>query len=513
MIKRSQLGEVMAGFDRDVYDLACEYGGSGPYSNVLFIPSFENMDLMIRRIHCLQREIDAYKAPSPVDQVVKEHLLEVLQWLDLTLVDDALYPVRFMAGLNGLIASYVYLFPELVKDEDKVRRLLAKFAPLEAFLDAVYVLCQRVDDDRLQQCLRRAQALVVQLREGVKEVGQWREGSALATRWQKAGEVTEAFVGRLEELKSRSRECSPLLPYEKLVTDKFAFDLNWVLSWYEEDLAEAKDRLAREGARLDPDASPFTILETKLGPYGSPEDMFGAARAATDHARRHALRYVTLPEGEYCEISGLMPAQADQLPWGAYGNADMAPEALRGKYFLNQFNYEAVTRGWVLMMAVHEVYPGHHTHYVKTYSQELPWSFLISAFGHTQGLVEGLAHRSEELLIDIFDEKAYPLFVYYRQLHTTLRIKTQIDLSVYGRSPEKVALAYVEGMGLSPESARMQVYSQQMNPGRTFSYYYGMKVLNERFPRYGLSVAEYTNRIFSCGFTSLDTVDRLLQLP
>ncbi len=84
-------------------------------------------------------------------------------------------------------------------------------------------------------------------------------------------------------------------------------------------------------------------------------------------------------------------------------------------------------------MAIHEVYPGHHAQNVKTAVGDLPVSAKVAGFnGRATPLVEGIAHRSEELLSDLYGDALFPLFVRFRRLHTALRVQADLLLHHFG---------------------------------------------------------------------------------
>jgi methylphosphotriester-DNA--protein-cysteine methyltransferase len=99
----------------------------------------------------------------------------------------------------------------------------------------------------------------------------------------------------------------------------------------------------------------------------------------------------------------------------------------------------------------------------------------------------------------------------YRRLQTLLRIKTQLMISVERRPQEEAVALYERSLGMDGKTASALVRSQTMNPGRTFSYYTGMRALRTLQRRLGVDDASFTEMILSNGFVSLATMNALLE--
>ena len=50
---------------------------------------------------------------------------------------------------------------------------------------------------------------------------------------------------------------------------------------------------------------------------------------------------------------------------GGYEGGDFRVKPLRGQMFLNQYNYQNITDGWIKMNTMHETYPGHHVQFIR----------------------------------------------------------------------------------------------------------------------------------------------------
>ncbi len=228
-------------------------------------------------------------------------------------------------------------------------------------------------------------------------------------------------------------------------------------------------------------------------------------------ARAQASRLVTLPEGETCEVWPVPEHLRDAYPWGGYfSGGNLLKGNLRGAVFLNVHNHRTLTRGWIKLNAIHECYPGHHAHFVKTAAADMPGSFKIAPMmSPAAPFGEALCMRSETLLQDIFDDGRFPLFTRYRRLHTAVRVWVDLLLHHQGASPQRAADVYREQLGFSATVARGQVYAQRLTPGYFTVYHYGHLRLEAIERASSASTRDFSERLFSSGKVSLRTFERL----
>ncbi|SCY21511.1 protein of unknown function [Alkaliphilus peptidifermentans DSM 18978] len=179
--------------------------------------------------------------------------------------------------------------------------------------------------------------------------------------------------------------------------------------------------------------------------------------------------------------------------------------------FLNNYNFKAVTDGWIKMNTVHEAYPGHHVQFVRTTLDPVPETVKIGA--KSAPITEGTAHRSERLFEFVFiEDQFYPLFVAYRRHHTSVRIKADLMLRYYGKPIKDVVQLYVEELGFDRGTARGQVKAQEGQQGYFTTYYYGLKKLCDWEKKYGFNEKEFTELLFAAGRISLENFEKFLKL-
>jgi uncharacterized protein (DUF885 family) len=493
--------------DQRVTDLCLEFQGSYRFERNVFIPTAANLASLAQRAQALNAEVVATGAADPI---WRDHLLEILDVLTFRLEEDLRYPYRFLASVVSAIDDLTSLDTRTAEARASV---LAEKLPQALDLFPVLLdLLAHLSEDRRDQVQEYAAALQ-------RVVG---TAHAVTAAWQHPGvttalgaleEATAGFMAALATAMER-REPLPDFPFAVTLRRAYGIDLDDLLSWYEQDIAQKQAELAALAERISPGKTPFAILDEELPAYPSPEQMFEPMRQYVQIARDACRQYISLPEGEECEVADVPEQLKRSYPWGGFWGGNPLLGHLNGKVFLNSANYQAVTRGWLAMMAVHECYPGHHAQRVKTAAGKLPESFKLGGFRMAKAvpLNEGIAHRAEEMFQDLFPDRAYPIFVKLRQLHTAVRIKAEISLHHLKRPRAEVVDLYVKHLGFSPQSADGQVRYGEIWPGYFCCYYYGHKHLEALKARFGTPEPDFTELTFACGYVSLDTVQKLLAL-
>jgi len=252
------------------------------------------------------------------------------------------------------------------------------------------------------------------------------------------------------------------------------------------------------------------LLNTHAGAYDTVEEMFYHGRAYLTRAKAGTKGYVKLPQ-ESCIVGEVPELVRAHFPWGGYGGGCPRRRPLIGEMFLNETNYQAVTDGWLKMMAIHEGYPGHHVQFVRATLDPLPETIRLGA--RSVPLIEGTAHRSERVFEFVFEEDPfYPLFVAYRRHHTAVRIKAELYLRYFGRPIGDAVQLYMDELAFDRVTARGQVKAQELMVGYFNCYYYGMKRLQDLEQQYGYDEKTFTELLFAAGRISLDSFEAFLTM-
>ncbi|MEW6524149.1 MAG: DUF885 family protein [Bacillota bacterium] len=493
--------------------LVWEYEGSWDYEEQLFVPRPSAVEEYTGRLASARRNLLKTRPGSAAGFAFRHHCLDLLATAQATVESDQEQPHRHLVKLGRRVAFLA------TKDSralpQRARVLAALLADVPEYLEVVAGLCRQLPQCQVAHATRACRVAAIELERVQNEVERWSDRGVEPRLVARICRQAVDGVGRLEALAGGICPVGPASPtaagvrYAELLDALFGIDVQELVSGHRHEVERTRDRVARLAAGIAPGQPVPDLLLEELPPYADATSMFSAAREFLATARRESLPYVRLPEGEQCLITGVPEAARDSFPWGGYGGGCPRRVPLIGEMFLNEANFPAVTRGWLQMMAIHEGYPGHHVQWLKRVGGSLPLTVRLP--GRCTPLVEGAAHRSEELLQEVFPDRAFPLFVAYRQLHTALRVQADLELHYYGRPVEEVCGLYQDVLGFSPASARAQVVYQERNPGYMTCYYHGYRALQELERSSGLEARDFTEFIFSCGSISLQTLQALLE--
>ena len=504
--------------ERRVVDIMCRYDAQAEYEDRPFVPTAEALNALEGEIAALQEQIGGplSGATDRIGQVLREHHRETLTSLAGRLALERASPHRFVRGLLRSITARMSL-----DERDASARL---HLLTEVLAHAPHVLAAatqlgreatRAQRELLADALRNFEASTLQLSSsvasqfvGAEPAALERLSERLRSAAQSAHRNHERFTAAPDASEDRP-EAGPA--YDVLLDEVYGIDVRELLAWHREEVDARRrdfDQLART---IDPSRSALRILEEDLAPYENPAEILPRLREFVSLARAHASRHVDLPEGEACEVWPVPEYLRDAHPWGGYfSGGNLLRGGLRGAVFLNIHNHRTLTRGWIKLNAIHECYPGHHAHFVKTAAGNMPGSFKIAPMmSPASPFCEALCMRSETLLQDIFDDGRFPLFVLYRRLHTAVRVWVDLLIHHERASPERAADVYREQMGFSEPVARGQVYAQRLTPGYFTVYHYGRLRLEEIERGSPASTSDFSERLFSSGKVSLRTFERL----
>lgn len=509
-IGRDALTPELASIDDALFAVATRYLGVGAFEDDGFVPSSEAADAVKREVRSIRARVDESSVPLGLEPFAA-HLAEACDWLETTVDDDRDYPVNPLRSWIAVLQRRLFARDAADDPEARSRFLLARLRRADDFLGALVDGAAQVPALHLEHCLRRLAPLDDDLARGATFVRDLPDADALDDALEQARAAVARCSARLRAAIAAPREVRLRCTYEDVVARKFGFDLDDIRGWCDDELEAASERLADAVGGSGPDAL-RDALESRLTRYPDRDALRSDAERALASAREIAQARVPLPDGERLCLGDVPDTDRDKLPFGAYAGGDVLRGDVRGRWLLNTSNLRGVHRGWVWMMALHEGYPGHHAHYVMTaVSDALPRTFRLPGYGPSQGLVEGVAHRSEAYLETIEGQRDLWPMVPYRRLQTLLRIKTQLMISVERRPHEDAVAVYERSLGMDGGTASALVRSQAMNPGRTFSYYTGMRTLRASQRRLGVQDAAFTETILSNGFVSLATMRGLLE--
>ena len=504
--------------DDMVFDLYCRLNGVYDHEKELFIPSRRNVRKTLDEIIESRVKVQSVKG-SAENSIWIQHLKDLLDGMEITLLEDLRHPSKHLRSLGYSIIKI--LEEEERKPEEKAELLISKLSNVGLFFANVKRLCLTATDSRVERAITCAKNMQADFDYFIKIVESWihdeKEDRArklyerLIEGFKKLKVYARQFATNARDTKGQKRKILEDIPYGELLSKRYGVPLAWILTWYEDELERAENRLEELAAKLDPAKRPIEVLKERIHtPYGSPEEMFAAMEKFLKIAREKAKFYLDFPEAESCRVIGLKEMEKDVYPMGHSGGPDSIKGGLTHTVALNQYNFTAFTKGWLMMMAIHETYYGHNIHWMKIAMADLPKTSKIEG-GKEVPLVEGLAHRGEELLQHIYNDEAFPSFVAWRRLHTALRVYIDIGLfHLKTLEPKNAVRLYMETMNFDEQTSKGLVEAHLESRGYFVCYFAGYKMIEEMRKKVDMDEKEFSNKLFSAGFVSMKCIKVLL---
>ena len=505
----------MREIDSRVSALVEEYGSEGRFIERPFIPTQKALDRLSHRGRRLLSELRAMEPQDRSESLWIHHWVEVLDTLLARMEDDRAYPFRYVSSVTQGIATFVEL------DERPVRR---KIEILKNRMDQIpqvteAVCCRNTEVSGMKrimtiETLDNAAALIA--RTLARIAGAWSlpgvEG--LLNSMQVA---REACLAACQRIRALPEVVDPIkgLPYDELLDRVFGAPVEELAARTKDDVRALLQKMCRAADQIRAGASPGQVLAEDFHCYENPESMLYEMKKYVAMAREMcSAGIVDLPAEERCVVTAVPDHLQDLFPWGGYSGPDGLSGHLTGYCYVNTENLEGVNRGWLMNMALHEAYPGHHAQYVCASGGDVPrtakTTTLYSRASHAS---EGMAHRSEDVYQGLFEDPLFSLFVLYRRLHTAVRILCELELNYFGNGDESALALYSEHMGFDEATARGQIRLQHMWRGYMTSYFTGYRKLAEIQKTAKMGDDAFTRLIFSAGFVSLSTLESLAGLP
>jgi hypothetical protein len=519
--------------DRDIAEFAQKLHNSGKYEKTPFIPTATNRRIAQAEANALMRRVRALDGNDPVLVLLAGHFVDFIEATQSNidgLNDNPGRVLQYMGGRASALCHSDYR-PANQRADVLLPRLAA--AP-EIWNDAVSPALGSLEASKLKQILfelNQASEAVgyakPKLKEYFKGLPQT-QIAEIATAMDTYQENLAAYMtqtGKIMEEKgglpkASARGDDEVVPvtqeeYRNALRNNMGVDLDELLDWHEYENAKTRaESLALANKIKGPVKTTRDVGELLFkyaGPCDSPEEMFARVDVYLKRARAAAHDYIWLPEDELCECIPIPEQLKDSYPWGGYNSDWPSRYPLYNHMFLNNFNYKAITDGWIKINALHEAYPGHHAQFIRCAIDPIPETMKRGA--KSVALTEGVCIRTERVFEFVFAEDPYyPLMVAHRRHHTSTRIKIDLMLHYFGKTIGEACDLYEQEMGFDRKTARAQVQAHENSMGYFTSYYYGMKKLCDWEKQYNWDKRDYTELLFSCGRVSLDTFESILKL-
>lgn len=506
----------LALFDRHTSELLQEYGSNHRFEEQLFYPTREQLlDLSVRAATLLG-SLPA-DPPDAVAGVLLGQFREQLETLLARLADDHAYPHRYIQGASFLVTQLLDRDPrEPERRAEVLRRRLIQIRPM---LEAVLELLAACGDDRramAAEALRQGAALLDRLAPHARQ--QW-AGAVRPVQLQNLDSAFAAAAAAHREALDRLRALPAAavprqgLPYAELLPRVFGVTVAELDERAEHDVEQIQAELARLAREIRPGATAAELLAAVPACAG-PDAMLAELGERVAHCRAETRRILPLPEGEECGVELVPDYLQENFAFGGYTGPNLWAGGRRGTVYTNGRIHTQMNRLWLENLALHECYPGHHTHFVWAGARPMPESFRQHALYSRATLgIEGAAHRSESRYGHFFRDPLFPLFATWRNLHTAVRLLVDLALNHRDAGLEQAVDLYGRHAGLEPAVARSQAMLQTKMRGIMVGYWTGFRHLTRIQLESGLDDTEFTRLIFTHGFISPATVARLAALP
>lgn len=520
--------------DRDCALYSDKLKSNRGYETSIFVPDINDKGNLEKELSNLKARVEKIQKPDEVFNLVNNHMGDFLAGQKVELQTSYERPYKHISVFMNTFSNFAR--KDSRPDAHKAEILINRFSQvdnvwkgIETWLDNVSLLCllelidgcrlfidtMKIETDRIPQYfpdLNENQQ--IELKNSInslsKKMNNWIDLTKKVIEG-KGMSMTEAIT---DDSVIKFEESF----YRTLLGDVVGVNLDEILLWHEEEIEKTRSEVFEIAGKIKmSDPVPTTmeginnLLIKYAGPCGSAEEMFERANSYIKRSKEGCKDYVWMPDDDSCLVKTIPEQLKTSYPWGGYGGGCFIRRPLQGFMFLNNYNYKAVTDGWIKMNTVHEAYPGHHVQFVRTTLDPIPETVKLGA--KSTPITEGTAHRSERVFEFIFPEdQFYPLFVAYRRHHTSVRIKVDLMLRYFGRPIKDAVQLYVDELGFDRFTARGQVRAQEGQQGYFTTYYYGMKKLCDWEKQYGYDEKAYTELLFSAGRVSLENFEGFLKL-
>lgn len=526
-MKNQQLVNTYRQLDFDLAELHSVLNSTRENKTVLFVPTKENCVDIKFQLTKLKQRIDDLEAPAKPFEFIKNHFYDFFHNLSLQADGMENNPQGYLYSVGWKIVPMILDAEDFTDGYDI---LLSRLGYIKSIVSALKENCTNDSQklalaDAIGYMKNNLDINKVEYHSFYEFLGKEKESILI-----NVVEDLEIFLSKEQVLLTdgKTAEYSMLsddavLPqniekYRTSLKVNIGVELDELLEWYESETEKTRRECFEIARNLDiPENNPQSMAEINdillkyAGPADSADEMYERANGYIKRTRAIAHEYVWLPEDEQCVISKVPVQLKVAYPWGGYEGGYRFKTPIIGRMFLNNYNFKAITDGWMKINTLHEAYPGHHVQHVRSITDPIPETMKIGA--KNVPLHEGTCLRTERAFEFVFSEDPfYPLFVAYRRHHTSVRIKVDLWLRYFGKTIGDAVDLYQQELGFDRQTARFQVQAHENDEGYFTSYYYGMKKLCQWEKEYGYDKKSYTQELFAVGGVSLENFKLYLDM-
>ncbi len=497
--------------DQDIAHLVRQYQGDYGFEDQLFVPSEDNVARVRRELEDLSQQIET----SSLRPFWHHHFESLLTSFSFNLSEHQHMPHHYLSGLAGGLKK----IDDLEGDEclKHCRHQSERFEQIQAVVDVLSGRLPDLSPTARQELINTSETALKAITE--RQASPSRVESFLGNDesrrlWARLERAQSALKGLIRQSKTQGAEAGEEVsaaPFARVVGESLALDLDYILSWYQEDFdrrwQEYVDGAQTLGGGKD---HPSTVLEKLSPPYTSAQTMLEEGRVVLDRVREAARKYIRLPAGEACQVVAT-PDYLEFCPTAVYMGGNVHEAGLEGRIGLNAENYSAFSRAILWGTMAHEGYPGHHAHFVLSGQQRLPETFLLY-LPLSRPLVEGVAHRTEMLMAPSHEDDVARLATARRVLFCAARVRAVMELGYHNRPADDIFDMYHHQLKVNEFTARSQVRAHLRMPGDALSFYTGARMLRSWEEDLAMDPATFTQIICSFGFVGINTMGAILRL-
>ncbi len=483
--------------DLELAKLYSEYMGGPWHNDGVFVPTRDNLERIKGSIDRYKNQVDGLQ-----DSFWRNHLRTVLESLEFTVECNTKMPYEYITRLSSSFDALI----DTDSSDKTCQDVYGKLVLLPAFFEAIADLLKDSSDLARSQIADMLPPVFANIEKAVKFIESCSVSEGQKTDAKRYGAMAiDAAKRLLNMVKSLPLDLlQPIdIPFEFSLEKGMQVNLDYVLSWYEEDVIYRRDQFFKTAKEINPGKDAYYLLNFGSPGYASVEELFDDMRKMLKDLRESCLNFIDLPPGaDACGV-GLIPETWRMVcpTFMQMGNA----------VCVNPDNLSAFRRGNVEETLAHEAYPGHYAAYVKSAQFDLPNTFKLDLF-MSRSHQEGIAHRSEFLMMPFYQDPIARLEAARRGWYCATRVKAEVDLYYNRRPVREVVENYVKNLNCTEYSAVGQTRAHMMRPGDGVSYYAGMRYIEDLFKRSDLDIKDFTNETFSYGCVSLETMKDILEL-
>jgi uncharacterized protein (DUF885 family) len=319
--------------------------------------------------------------------------------------------------------------------------------------------------------------------------------------------------------------------FEQLLKAQHGLDYSCeeLLQIGEEAIAATEEQMDKLVDEIKPGANRQEVIEALKQDYPSDEKLVATYGDEVDKLRKFIVdkKIVSLPEEDHLDVMETPDFARPVLPFAAYSPPAPFDKKRRGALWVTPINSEAPpekqeeqrrgqNRHSLLLIALHETYPGHHLQLATAAAQES----RVRRLAHSSLFAEGWALYCEELLEEqgYYTEPGTRLMKLVHQLWRACRVVIAVSLHTGTMTFTDAVNLLMEKVNVDKINAIAEVKRYTQSPTQPQSYLVGklelMKLRERSQQKLGKNhnLRSFHDRLLSFGTVPISLIaDRILE--